>query len=108
MFHDVTTGDNIVNITCSGRSRNCVSGSYGYAAGQGYDQASGLGSVDAFNLVTAWRTGVPDWGAGRWCDVFEIRDWQIQRCFIYLDPDYAGKDTARYPWLTGARERVPA
>jgi SnoaL-like domain len=46
-----------------------------------------------------WRTGVPDWGAGRWCDVFEIRDWKIQRCFIYLDPDYAGQDTARYPWL---------
>jgi hypothetical protein len=49
----------------------------------------------------AWRAGVPDWAAGRWCDVFEIRDWQIQRCFIYLDPDYAGKDTQRYPWLTG-------
>jgi hypothetical protein len=48
-----------------------------------------------------WRAGVPDWGAGRWCDVFEIRDWKIQRCFIYLDPDYAGKDTARYPWLSG-------
>ena len=47
----------------------------------------------------AWRAGVPEWGAGRWCDVFEIRDWQIHRCFIYLDPDYAGKDTARYPWL---------
>jgi hypothetical protein len=47
----------------------------------------------------AWRAGVPEWGAGRWCDVFEIRDWLIQRCFIYLDPDYAGKDTARYPWL---------
>ena len=46
-----------------------------------------------------WRAGVPQWGGGRWCDVFEIRDWQIQRCFIYLDPDYAGKDTARYPWL---------
>ena len=42
---------------------------------------------------------MPEWGAGRWCDVFEIRDWQIHRCFIYLDPDYAGKDTARYPWL---------
>ena len=41
----------------------------------------------------------PSGAAGRWCDVFEIRDWQIQRCFIYLDPDYAGKDTARYPWL---------
>ena len=47
----------------------------------------------------AWRAGVPEWGAGRWCDVFEIRDWKIQRCFIYPDPDYAGKDTSRYPWL---------
>lgn len=46
-----------------------------------------------------WRADVPQWAAGRWCDVFEIRDWKIQRCFIYLDPDYAGKDVARYPWL---------
>jgi hypothetical protein len=46
-----------------------------------------------------WRAGVPESGAGRWCDVFEIRDWLIQRCFIYLDPDYASQDTARYPWL---------
>jgi hypothetical protein len=44
---------------------------------------------------------VPEWGAGRWCDVFEIRDFLIQRVFIYLDPDYAGQDTARYPWLDG-------
>jgi hypothetical protein len=49
----------------------------------------------------SWRAGVPEWGAGRWCDVFEVRDFLIQRCFIYLDPDYAGKDTARYPWLAG-------
>jgi hypothetical protein len=46
-----------------------------------------------------WRAGSPEWAAGRWCDVFEIRDWLIQRCFIYLDPDYAGRDTDRYPWL---------
>jgi hypothetical protein len=26
------------------------------------------------------RAGVPEWGAGRWCDVFEIRDLLIQRC----------------------------
>jgi len=57
VFHDVTAGDNIVNVTCGARARNCVAGSYGYAAGQGYDQASGLGSVDAYNLVTAWRAG---------------------------------------------------
>ncbi len=47
-----------------------------------------------------WRAGVPEWGAGRWCDVFEIRDFKIDRVFIYLDPDYAGADTARYPWFT--------
>lgn len=45
-----------------------------------------------------WRAGVTH--AGRWCDVFEVRDFLIQRCFIYLDPDYAGKDTDRYPWLS--------
>ena len=39
-----------------------------------------------------WRAGVTH--AGRWCDVFEVRD------FLYLDPDYAGKDTDRYPWLS--------
>ena len=51
-----------------------------------------------------WRAGVPEWGAGRWCDVFEIRDWKIVRVFIYLDPDYAGKDTARYPWLAAKKK----
>ncbi|GLS29288.1 Ketosteroid isomerase-related protein [Mesorhizobium albiziae] len=45
-----------------------------------------------------WRAGVTH--AGRWCDVFEIRDFKIQRLFIYLDPDYGDEDTARYPWLT--------
>ena len=46
----------------------------------------------------AWRAGVTH--SGRWCDVFEVRDFLIQRCFIYLDPDYAGLDTDRYPWLS--------
>jgi hypothetical protein len=44
-----------------------------------------------------WRAGITH--AGRWVDVFEIRDFKIQRCFIYLDPDYEGADTQRYPWL---------
>jgi ketosteroid isomerase-like protein len=48
-----------------------------------------------------WRAGMPEWAAGRFCDVFEIRDWQIHRLYIYLDPDYASADTARYPWLAG-------
>jgi hypothetical protein len=48
-----------------------------------------------------WRAGVTH--SGRWCDVFEVRDFLIQRCFIYLDPDYAGLDTDRYPWLSEDR-----
>jgi ketosteroid isomerase-like protein len=47
---------------------------------------------------TEWRPdGEP--GGGRWCDVFEVRDGEIGRLFIYLDPDYAGRDTEQYPWL---------
>jgi hypothetical protein len=53
----------------------------------------------------SWRAGVSH--AGRWCDVFEVRDFLIQRCFIYLDPDYAGLDTKRYHWLS-ANGRDPS
>jgi hypothetical protein len=49
-----------------------------------------------------WKAGSPPWGAGNWCDVFEIRHWRITRLYIYLDPDYAGGDKARYQWLTDA------
>ena len=51
-FHDITVGSNIVN-GCIG-TRNCNVGNVGYNAGVGYDQATGLGSVDAFNLITSW------------------------------------------------------
>ena len=58
---------------------------------------------DPIHMDGAWRAGVTH--AGRWCDVFEVRDFLIQRCLIYLDPDYAGLDTVRYPWLAaGARD----
>jgi pseudomonalisin len=47
-FHDVTAGN------------NSVPGVTGFTAGAGYDQTTGLGSVDAENLVTAWGgTGPP-------------------------------------------------
>jgi len=53
-FHDTTQGNNIVVVNCSARSRNCQSGSWGFGAAAGYDQASGLGSLDVNNLVLAW------------------------------------------------------
>jgi subtilase family serine protease len=61
VFHDVTAGSNAV--PCYGSSPNCSSSLNGvngvltgYAAGSGYDQASGLGSVDASNLASVWAS----------------------------------------------------
>jgi uncharacterized protein (TIGR03437 family) len=55
VFHDITTGDNKINVTCPIRSRTpCTPGIAGFSAGPGYDQVTGLGSVDATALVSAW------------------------------------------------------
>jgi hypothetical protein len=53
-FHDVTTGNNIV--PCTSGTPNCPTGTtdFGFNAGVGYDQVTGLGSVDGFNLAQAW------------------------------------------------------
>lgn len=48
-FHDITTGNN----DCLAGSANC-SGDIGFSAGVGYDQVTGLGSIDVFNLANAW------------------------------------------------------
>jgi len=45
VFHDITSGNNSVN------------GVTGYSAGAGYDPVTGLGSVDANQLVNAWGGG---------------------------------------------------
>ena len=56
-FHDITTGNNLVP-SLGGTDPRCpaangATGEYGYQAATGYDCASGLGSVDGTNLVTA-------------------------------------------------------
>jgi uncharacterized protein (TIGR03437 family) len=56
-FHDITTGNNIV--PCVQDTANCLNGSFGYNAGPGYDLVTGLGSIDANNLMTNWSTGIP-------------------------------------------------
>lgn len=35
---------------------------------------------------------------GRFCNVFKFRDDRIASVHIYLDPDYAGEDEARFRW----------
>lgn len=56
IFHDVTVGTNIV--PCKAGSTGCTNGYFGFTAGPGYDLVTGLGSVDAYNLVTKW-TALP-------------------------------------------------
>jgi subtilase family serine protease len=54
-FHDITTGSN----ACLAGTTYCGTGDQtsDFAAGTGYDEATGLGSIDFYNLVTAWPSG---------------------------------------------------
>jgi hypothetical protein len=57
-FHDITSGNN--QVPCTTGSTDCKSGgSIGFTAAPGYDQVTGLGSLDVANLVTAWQAATP-------------------------------------------------
>ena len=50
-FHDISSGGN----QCTAGSQYCSSaGASKYAATIGYDEATGLGSIDLYNLMSAW------------------------------------------------------
>ncbi len=55
-FHDITSGSN--SVACLLGTVNCLTGTMGYSAGVGYDQASGWGSIDAYNLVEQWSEDI--------------------------------------------------
>jgi Pro-kumamolisin, activation domain/Bacterial Ig-like domain (group 3) len=50
-FHDITTGDN--KVPCTAGTVDCPTGTteIGFSAGVGYDQVTGLGSVDGYALA---------------------------------------------------------
>jgi hypothetical protein len=56
VFHDVTVGDN--SVYCVGGTTGCGGNNFitGFNAANGYDEASGLGSVDAAQLVNGWSS----------------------------------------------------
>jgi subtilase family serine protease len=59
-FHDITTGNN--NVPCTQGSKGCPTAApfqYGFSAGPGYDQVTGLGSVNVTNLANAWAGLTP-------------------------------------------------
>jgi subtilase family serine protease len=63
VFHDVTSGNN--SVPCLQGTPNCPSGgSIGYNASVGYDQASGLGSVDASIMINDWKNAPAAGGGG--------------------------------------------
>ncbi|HEU5339927.1 Ig-like domain repeat protein, partial [Edaphobacter sp.] len=58
VFHDIASGNN--KVYCIQGTSNCSNGGpIGFSAGAGYDQATGLGSVDAANMVNNWSSAVP-------------------------------------------------
>lgn len=65
----------------------------------GSDSFAVEGTSEGEHRDGPWVADTPKWGAGRFCDCFTVSGGKITRLFIYLDPDYAGKDTARYGWV---------
>jgi MYXO-CTERM domain-containing protein len=58
-FHDITTGSNEISCT-AGTDPGCATDDlYGFPATTGYDCATGLGSIDAYALVSSWATLTP-------------------------------------------------
>jgi subtilase family serine protease len=60
-LHDITSGGNVVPCQTNPPTIGCPTsgsgaGSMGYSAGPGYDMATGLGSIDANALVSAWSS----------------------------------------------------
>jgi len=59
VFYDTTSGNN--EVPCQNTTTNCTNGSTigvlsGNTTNVGYDTATGLGSVNAYNLVNTWST----------------------------------------------------
>ncbi len=58
VFHDIAIGNN--SSPCTIGTPNCSAGGpIGYSAGPGYDRATGIGSVNVYNLVTDWNLVSP-------------------------------------------------
>jgi uncharacterized protein (TIGR03437 family) len=53
-FHNVTQGNNIV--PCAALSPDCATGTIGFNAASGYNSTTGLGSVDAADLIHQWSS----------------------------------------------------
>jgi Pro-kumamolisin, activation domain len=64
-FHDIKSGNNIV--PCTEGSTGCPTTApfqYGFSAGTGYDEVTGIGSVDGYQLAQVWGATIPNFSVG--------------------------------------------
>jgi len=87
IFHDITSGDNMV--PCTKGTADCANGSsIGYAATAGYDQATGLGTVDGYSLVNDWPgvTKDPDFTLSMTSSSITVPNEGLQRAQLSVQP----------------------
>jgi subtilase family serine protease len=63
VFHDITSGNSIIPCTVEAKDPGCTGSQMGYSAKTGYDLATGLGSVDGYQLYLALGS-TPTGGTG--------------------------------------------
>ena len=77
VFHDVTSGNNLVSTCSGGRRSICTAAApEGFSAGPGYDQVTGLGSVDAYNLVASWLGTIVRVGSTQSLTAVNLARWK--------------------------------
>lgn len=96
-FHDVQTGSNIV--PCSTGSPNCpTSGTlqFGFSAGVGYDQVTGLGSPKAFTLAQAWAATLPGFALGASVNTLNLKAGHSGTSTITITPQNGFNGTVTF------------
>jgi subtilase family serine protease len=115
-FHDVTTGNNIV--PCTQGKPNCPAIApfqFGFSAGTGYDQVTGLGSVDAFVLAQA-ISKAPGYSLAATPASFQVVQGSSATAKVNLTPingftgnvTYTCSDTVSESTCTGPTTAIPS
>ncbi|MES2391098.1 MAG: protease pro-enzyme activation domain-containing protein [Acidobacteriota bacterium] len=93
VFHDITTGSN----ACTAGSSTCGTGSATtlYQATTGYDEATGLGSIDFYNLLNAWPTGAAAASPG-----YTVTTSPAGLAFSVDSVSYTSPQSFSWPWGT--------
>jgi subtilase family serine protease len=112
-FHDITTGNNMV--PCQPGTTGCSTGQYGFNAGTGYDQVTGLGSVNGFVLAQAMSSG-PGFSLAVTPTTYQVAQGSSVTVTVNLTPingftgqvTYTCSDSVQESTCTGPTTAVPS